>query len=302
MIIMLFVISFIIFVALNNTGVDPVTFRLSVDDYNAEEVEQMRDSMGLNDPLVIRYFRWIGNIITGNFGISVVKGYSIKDHVIARWPASLELAIIALVVSTFVGIGIGILSAYWQNSPIDYFGRAFAVLGNSMPSYFFGLILIVFFSLKLHWLPSGGRIPVEGSRVPNLILPVLAMTIPMCGNLMRYTRNTMLDVANQEYVKTARSKGVPEWKIYIKHIFRNSMRPVVTVLLFRLGILVGGSVAIETIFDWPGVGKVLTAAITTSDYDVVMLSALLTAFLMLVISLLVDVFTAILDPRVRLEG
>lgn len=127
------------------------------------------------------------------------------------------------------------------------------------------------------------------------------MTVPMCGNLMRYTRNTMLDAANQEYVKTARSKGLPEWKVYTKHIFRNSLRPIVTVLLFRLTLLVGGSVAIETIFSWPGVGPVLTASVTACDYPVVMVSTLMTAVLMLVISFLIDLSTALLDPRVRLE-
>ena len=123
----------------------------------------------------------------------------------------------------------------------------------------------------------------------------------MCGNLMRYTRKTMLDVANQDYVKLARSKGIPEWKVYLKHVFRNSMRPIVTVLLFRLTMLVGGSVAIETIFSWPGVGVVLTAAITSSDYPVVMLYVLIMAVMMLTISFLVDFFNALLDPRVRLE-
>ena len=166
-------------------------------------------------------------------------------------------------------------------------------------------ILIQIFSVQLGWLPSGGRFPVGAAgflnRLPNMILPITAMTVPMCGNLMRYTRNTMLDVANQEYVKTARSKGLPEWKVYTKHIFRNSLRPIVTVLLFRLTLLIGGSVAIETIFSWPGVGPVLTASVTACDYPVVMVSTLMTAVLMLVISFLIDLSTALLDPRVRLE-
>jgi peptide/nickel transport system permease protein len=198
------------------------------------------------------------------------------------------------------------LSAFKQNSIVDYIGRGFAVLGNSMPSYFFALILIQIFSVRLGLLPSTGRIPAGATnffdRLPNLILPVLALAIPMTGNLMRYTRNTMLDVANQEYIKTARSKGISEVEVYVKHIFRNSMRPVVTVLLFRLGILVGGSVAVETIFGWPGIGVVLTSSVTASDYSVVMMSAFITAVMMLSVSFLVDLSTALLDPRVRLEA
>ncbi len=306
MVIMILVISFIIFFALNHTGVDPVLYTMDMDTYSKEAVELAHQKLGLDDPLVVRYFRWLGDMLQGNFGKSIAKGYTIKDGVISKWPASLELSLSALVLSTIIGLTIGILSAFWQNSAIDYFGRFFAVLGNSMPSYFFALVLVQIFCVRLNLLPSGGRIPVGSvtfwDRIPNLILPVLAMTIPMCGNLMRYTRNTMLDVANQEYVKTARSKGITEWKVYIRHIFRNSLRPIVTVLLFRMSMLIGGSVAIETIFGWPGMGTVLTAAVTSSDYPVVMANALVTAIMMLTISFLVDLFTALLDPRVRLEA
>lgn len=302
---MILLISFIIFLALNNTGVDPVLFTLDVTTIDADAIEQARAAHGLDDPLIIRYFRWWTGIFQGDFGYSIAQGYPIKYILISKWPASLEIAILSLILSSFLGIGIGILSAYYQNSLIDYIGRSFSVIGNSVPSYFFALVLIMLFSIKLGWLPVSGRIPIGAvtfwDRVPNLVLPVLAMSIPMCGDLTRHTRNTMLEVSNQEFVKMARSKGIPEWRVYIKHIFRNSLQPVITVLLFRLGILVGGSVAIETIFSWPGVGPILTDAITASDYPVVMLSALSTSIVMLLISFLIDVFTALLDPRVRLK-
>ncbi|MDW7656551.1 MAG: ABC transporter permease [Bacillota bacterium] len=306
LVVMVMLISFIIFFALNNTGVDPVLFTMSMDTYDPDVAEALRESLGLNDPLIIRYFRWWGNMLQGDFGYSIARGFAIRSGLLAKWPASLELALSALVLSTILGIGIGMLSAFKQNSIIDYIGRGFAVLGNSMPAYFFALILIQIFSVRLGLLPSTGRIPVGATnffdRLPHLILPVLALAIPMTGNLMRYTRNTMLDVANQEYIKTARSKGISEVEVYVKHIFRNSMRPVVTVLLFRLGILVGGSVAVETIFGWPGIGVVLTSSITASDYSVVMMSAFLTAVMMLSVSFLVDLSTALLDPRVRFEA
>lgn len=305
MIIMILLVSFIIFVALNSTGVDPVLYNMDMSTYSPELAQNIRESLGLDAPLVVRYFRWWGDMLSGNFGYSIAKKFAITDGLISKWPASLELSISAFCLSAIVGIGLGMLTAFYQNSALDYIGRGFIVLGNSMPEYFFALILIQLFSVQLGWLPSGGRVPMGATtfwdRFPNMILPVIAMAVPMCGNLMRYTRNTMLDVANQEYVKTARSKGLPEWKVYTKHIFRNSLRPIVTVLLFRLTLLVGGSVAIETIFSWPGVGPVLTASVTACDYPVVMVSALMTAIMILVISFLVDLSTALLDPRVRLE-
>ena len=305
MIVMVFVISLAIYAALDSTGVDPVAAALGVDNYTDAAAAAMRIKLGLDKPLIVRYFRWWKSILSGDLGFSIAHNYAIKDGLIGKWPASLEIALIALILSTIIGILIGILSAYWQNSIIDYLGRFFSVLGNSMPAYFFALILIQLFAVRWGLLPIGGRVPVGArtfwDRVPNLILPVMALTIPMFGNLVRYTRNTMLDMANQEYVKLARSKGIPEWKVYTKHIFRNSMRPIVTVLLFRTTMLFSGSVAVETIFSWPGVGPVLTDAITANDYPVIMIYTLFLSIIILIISFLVDMFTALLDPRVRTE-
>lgn len=302
MFIMIFVISFIIFYALQQTGVDPVAMMLGVDNYSAETAAKIRQELGLNDPIIVQFFRWWKNILQGDFGKSYQQGYIIRDVFAEKWPATIEITVLALIISTIVGILVGMFSAYRQNSVIDYLGRGIAVLGNSMPEYFFGLILIQIFSVKLGLLPSAGRVTAgASSRIPNLILPVAALAIPLCGNLMRYTRNTMLDVANQEYVKLARSKGIPEWKVYLKHIFRNSMRPVITILLFRLTILVGGSVAVESVFAWSGVGTVITKAVTASDYNVVMLYTLVLSVVMLAISFCIDLFGALLDPRVRLD-
>ena len=184
MIVMIFVISFVIFVALQNTGVDPVAQALGVDNYSAETAAAMREKLGLNDPIIVQFFRWWGNIFKGDYGYSIANGYSIKDGVLAKWPATLEITLWALIISTIIGIGVGMLSAFWQNSIIDYLGRAIAVLGNSMPEYFFALVLIQIFSIKLGLLPSAGRIPAVGSRIPNLILPIAALAIPLCGNLL----------------------------------------------------------------------------------------------------------------------
>lgn len=299
----LIIISFIIFVALNLTGVDPVVYSAGVDSYDPETVELIRERYGLNDPLIVRYVRWIGQIVQGNLGYSLVTGRAINTLLGNRFVATFELALLALVCSSFLGILIGVLSAIWQNSIIDYIGRVIAVIGHSLPSYFIGICLLQIFAIKLKWLPTGGRLSVGdvtfADRFDHMVLPLIAMTISMFAALTRFTRNNMLDVVTKDYVKTARSKGIPEWKVYIKHVFRNGMRPVMIIIVMRLGMLIGGSVAIESVFNWPGLGSSLTDAITSGDFPVVMIITLMIAAVMLVASFLVDIITALLDPRVR---
>lgn len=305
MIPMLLVISFLVFGGLQLTGVDPINYMISPDMAgSAENIEALRESLGLNDPFLTRYFRWIGDILRGDFGYSITSGASIGQIIAARMPATLELAALSLVLSTIIGIGIGIISAIKQNGVIDYVGRIFAVLGTAIPQFFFGICLIQIFCLKLGWLPVGGRLSPDGGsmdRFLHLILPVLASTLSMCAVLMRYARNTMLDVLNSDYIKTARSKGLPEWKVYIKHGFRNAMRPVLVILCFRLPMLIGGSVVIESVFSWPGIGTVITDAVVSGDYPVIMATTLMVAAAIMVASFLVDVLNALLDPRVRID-
>ena len=305
MIPMLLIISFLVFAGLQLTGIDPVNYLIPPEMAgNTAAVEALRESLGLNDPFIVRYFNWIGDLLRGDFGYSIVNGSSISSILLTRLPATFELALVSLVLSTIIGIGIGIVSAIRQNGVVDYIGRVFAVLGQSIPQFFFGICLIELFAIKLGWVPLSGRVsPGDGGfadRFVHLVLPTLAMTLSMCAVLMRYARNTMLDVLNSDYIKTARSKGLPEWKVYIKHGFRNAMRPVLVILAFRLPMLIGGSVVIESIFGWPGIGAIMTSSIVSGDYPVVMVTTLMMAAAILLASVLVDVVTAALDPRVRL--
>lgn len=305
MIPMLLVISFIVFAALQFTGIDPISYMITPDMAgSADNLDRLRKELGLDDPLLIRYFRWLFDLLHGDFGYSITSGSSIASLLKTRLPATFELAGWSLLLSTVLGIGIGILSAIKQNGIADYAGRVFAVLGQSVPQFFFGICLIQLFAIKLGWLPSMGRISPDGSgfndRLLHLALPVLALTLSMCAVLMRYARNTMLDVLNSDYIKTARSKGIPEWKVYLKHGFRNAMRPVLVILCFRIPLLIGGSVVIEQVFSWPGIGTVITASVVSGDYPVILVTTLMVAAAMLFASFLVDVLTAALDPRVRL--
>ena len=220
-------------------------------------------------------------------------------------PATLELAITALIISSVLGILLGILSAVNQNGVIDYIGRVIGVVGQSIPQFLFGIILIDIFALKLGKFPVGGRnlygLVTFGDKLHNMFLPSLALSLGMIATVLRYTRNSMLDVMNKEYIKTARSKGVPEWKVYLKHAFRNSIGPIMVTILLRIPGLIGGSVVIESVFNWPGRGSTLMGAVTSGDYPIIMVITLLIATVMLVVSFMVDVLSAILDPRIRLD-
>ena len=304
MIPMLLLISFIVFGALQLTGVDPVSYLVTPDmALDSANMDLLRERLGLNDPFIVRYFRWIGDLLRGDFGYSIVSGNSIRELLALRLPATLELAAVSLALSAVIGIAVGIVSAIWQNSVIDYLGRFFAVLGQAIPQFFFAICMIQLFAIKLGWLPSSGRVSPNGGpadRLMHFILPVVTLTISLCAVLMRYSRNNMLDVLNSDYIKTARCKGIPEWKVYVKHGFRNAVRPVLVILCFRLPMLIGGSVVIESVFNWPGIGSVITSSVVAGDFPVVMVTTLLVAAAILVASCLVDVLTALLDPRVRL--
>ena len=255
---MLLAVSIMVFLALELMPIDPINYLASPDmAANAQNLEALRNKLGLNDPIWLRYIHWIGGMLHGDFGYSIVNGAKIGDLIALKLPATLELAGAALILSTVMGIGIGLISSIRQNSIIDYIGRVFGVIGNSIPQFFFGIVVIQLFSIKLGWLPLGGRVnPGDVTfwdRLPNLALPAFTMAIAMTATLLRYTRNSMLDVLNKDYIKTARSKGIPEWKVYTKHAFRNSLGPVLVILCFRLPMLVGGSVVIENIFFFFGI-------------------------------------------------
>lgn len=305
MIPMLVVISFLIFVALQAMPIDPINYLLPPGSArDPQMIAELRARYGLDDPILIQYGRWIGQVVKGDFGYSIINGQPIKEILAQKLPATVELALAALIISSILGIVLGILSAVNQNGPIDYIARVIGVIGQSIPEFLFGIVLISVFALSLGWFPVGGRnifgMTSFWDKSKNLVLPALALSIAMIATVLRYTRNSMLGVMNQEYIKTARSKGIPEWKVYLKHAFRNSMGPILVTIMLRIPGLIGGSVVIESVFNWPGIGSTLMGAVTSGDYPIIMVTTLLIATVMLVISFMVDVLSAILDPRIRL--
>lgn len=300
-------ISFLIYLALDLSPGDAVSRMLSPErTADPARLEELRHALGLDQPLLVRYWTWLSGIVRGNFGFTLTGGVPIGQLLADRLPATLELSGTALVLSSIVGSILGAISALKRYTLTDNVLTIVGMVGVSVPEFFFGLVAIVVFALNLHWLPVGGRLlpsyTTYWDHIPNLILPALVLSIMMTAGVMRYARSSMLDTLSREFIKTARSKGLPEWRVNLLHGFRVALTPVIVLIGFRLPILIGGSVIIEQVFQWPGLGYLFVTAVRNKDLPVVMTIALFSVVLVLVVSLLIDVLTAIIDPRVRLGG
>ena len=305
---MILVISFLIYLGLELTPGDAVSYMIPPDalmNIKPAELEQIRESLGLNQPFIVRYFLWLGDVLQGNFGYSLASGVPIKDIVLDRLPATLELSISALILSSILGVIFGTISALKRGSLTDNFFTVFGMLGVSVPEFIFGLIALVIFALNLRWLPVGQRLlPGYESywdHMPHLIMPAGVLALMMTAGVMRYTRSSMLDSLNKEFIRTARSKGVPEWRVNFIHGLRVALIPIVVLIGFRLPMLIGGTVIIEQVFQWPGVGELFVFNVRSQNYPLVMMVAFLSVIAVLLASFLIDLFTAILDPRIKLE-
>lgn len=305
---MLLLITFIIYLGLELTPGDAVSHMISpelLSNMDPAKLDEIRAAYGLNDSFILRYFRWLGEILRGNFGYSVSSGVPIINIIKDLLPATLELAIAALLISTILGSLLGLFSAIRRGTFSENLLTVAGMIGVSIPQFFFGMVCILIFSLNLGWLPVGGRMmPGKTAfidRYEYLILPALVLGISLTAGVMRYARSSMLDTMNKEYIRTARSKGLPEWRVNLVHGFRVALTPVIVLIGFRLPTLIGGAVVIETIFRWPGIGSAFATAVRAQNYPLVMMIALLTVTAVLVSSFLVDVLTALLDPRVKLD-
>lgn len=304
---MAIVISFIIYVALDLSPGDAVSRMMSPErTADPARLEELRHALGLDQPLLVRYWIWLSGVAHGNFGFTLTGGVPIGQVLSERLPATLELSGTALILSSIAGSILGAISALKRYTLTDNVLTIAGMIGVSVPEFFFGLVAIVVFALNLHWLPVGGRLLPSYTNywdhIPNLILPALVLSIMMTAGVMRYARSSMLDALSREFIKTARSKGLPEWRVNLLHGFRVALTPVIVLIGFRLPILIGGSVIIEQVFQWPGLGNLFVTAVRNKDLPVVMTIALLSVILVLVVSLLIDVLTALIDPRVRLGG
>ena len=305
---MLLGISFLIYLGLELTPGDVLSYLLppeAIADLKPEELIAMREALGLNDPFIVRYFYWLGGILQGDFGYSLASGVPISQLVLERVPATLELSVAALLFSTLFGVVLGSISALKRGSLMDNSLTVFGMIGVSIPEFIFRLVALVIFALQLEWLPVGKRLmPGYDSywdHMPHLVMPAMVLGLIMTAGVMRYTRSSMLDSLNKEFIRTARSKGVPEWRVNFIHGLRVALIPVVVLIGFRLPMLIGGTVIIEQVFQWPGVGDLFVNAVRGQNYPLVMMISFLSVTAVLFASFLIDLLTALLDPRIKLE-
>ena len=295
MIPVLIAVSFVVYFLMDLAPGDIIS-SMAPQDATEAEIEIMRAELGLNGSLIERYFRYLGNLLRGDMGMSLSLKRPVADVFFERFPATLELALAATVVALAISIPLGIAAATHHRSFLDGFSMVTAMLGLSMPGFWLGLLLILFFSHQLGWLPSGGS-----GGIVHLILPALALGAGQAGSLTRITRSSMLDVIRQDYLRTARAKGVSEKMVICKHALKNALIPIITVFGSTLGNLLGGAVAIETVFSWPGIGRLTVSAINTRDITLATGCIIMFTVLLTVTMLLVDIAYAYVDPRIKAQ-
>lgn len=286
-------VSLLVFAIMSLTPGDPAQLILG-ENAPKEAVLKLREEMGLNDPFFMQYFRFVKNAIMGDFGRSYTTGREVFGEIFARFPNTLILAVIGIIISVCIGIPIGIISATRQYSFLDSFSMVIALLGVSMPVFWLGLMLILTFSVKLGWLPSGG---FDGLK--SIILPAVTLGVGSAAIITRMTRSSMLEVIRQDYIRTARAKGIAEKVVINKHALKNALIPIITVVGLQFGHLLGGAVLTESVYSWPGVGRLMVDAIRQKDTPTVLAAVVFLAAAFSVVNLLVDILYAYVDPRIK---
>ncbi|MBM6689591.1 nickel ABC transporter permease [Fusobacterium mortiferum] len=286
-------VSLLVFAIMSLTPGDPAQLILG-ENAPREAVLKLREEMGLNDPFFIQYLRFVKNAILGDFGRSYTTGREVFGEIFARFPNTFILAILGIIISVCIGIPIGIISATRQYSFLDSFSMIIALLGVSMPVFWLGLMLILMFSVKLGWLPSGG---FDGFK--SIILPAVTLGVGSAAIITRMTRSSMLEVIRQDYIRTARAKGVAEKVVINKHALKNALIPIITVVGLQFGNLLGGAVLTESVYSWPGVGRLMVDAIRQKDTPTVLAAVVFLAAAFSVVNLLVDILYAYVDPRIK---
>ncbi len=288
-------ISLIVFITIRLTG-DPVMMLLQDGNPSQEDITEMRRLLDLDQPLPVQYLRFVAKAVTGDFGRSFHYSTPALALVLERMPATLTLTLASMLVAILVAFPMGIISAVARGRVLDFGVRIFSLIGISMPNFWLGIILIIIFGVRLRWLPVSGN---QSWR--HLILPAVALGLSLSGSLTRLLRSSMLDVLSEDYVRTARAKGLSRRTTLIGHALRNAMIPVLTILGLQFGLLLGGAVIVENVFSWPGVGRLVVNSIGVRDYPVVQAAVLLLAVILLVANFLVDLLYTVVDPRIALE-
>jgi len=295
-----FLVTLIGFGLLRLAPGDPV-LTFSGDVRDPEILNEMRHSLGLDQPLPVQYVAWLGHMVQGDFGRSIRTHQRVAEAIVERLPATLELTITALLFSVTVGLVVGTLSALYRNSALDLLATSLTIAGVSVPNFFLGLLLILLFSLVLRIFPPGGYAPAIDNPLENLrriVLPALTLSAATLAVNMRQVRSSLLEVFGQDYIRTARAKGLSEASLIVRHALKNGLIPVVTVVGLQIGALIEGAIITEQIFFWPGVGKLVVDSILGRDYPVVQAVVLMSALSYMLSTLVVDIVYGYLDPRI----
>ncbi len=290
----LVILSLAVFLSVHLTG-DPALYLLGPEATEAD-YEQMKKNMGLDRPLPVQYASFLGNVVQADFGMSHIRGVPARDILLQRLPATLQLAGVAFILTIIVGIPLGILSAIKRDSIFDQIGKFFAVVGIAAPSFWIAIMLILLFGAILGWLPTYGRGGIE-----HFILPAFVLSWHSMAGVLRLARSSMLEVMDSEYVKFARIKGLSERMVVFKHAMKNSVIPVLTFSGLTLAGLLNGSVAIEVVFAWPGIGRLMLEGIKSRDFPVVQATVLAAGFFYIATALIVDITYAYVNPRIRYD-
>jgi peptide/nickel transport system permease protein/oligopeptide transport system permease protein len=285
-------VIFIVMLTIEMVPGDPVMLMLG-EQATKEAVENVRTALGLDKPMVTRYFLYLRNLAKGDMGRSIRENRLVSREISDVWPATLELTVAAMVIALTIGMALGILSSVRPNSFFDSINRVLSLFGLSMPVFWVGLVLIVVFAYWLRLFPIGGT-----GSLRHLVLPAVTLSLPSIAMVSRMTRSSLLEVLKEDYVRTARSKGVSEKKVILKHALKNALIPIVTLSGLQLGQLMGGAILTETVFAWPGLGRLMVRAIFARDYILLQGAVLVFALAFVLINLIVDLSYCFLDPRV----
>ncbi len=299
----LFGVSVVVFLMIRLIPGDAVQIMLGANtEITPEGLAALREKLGLNKPIAVQYWDWLSAALRGDLGQSIWTGKPISEEIVQRLPITLELTILSLLIAIGLAIPVGVLTAYWRNSSAEYIIRLLSITGVTLPSFWLGTLLIfLVFKLAPGW-QSLGYVPFNQDHwghLSRLVLPVITLSLPMLAGLGRVLRSSLLDVLNQDYIRTARSKGLSERVVLYKHGLRNAMIPLVTVIGIQVGYLFGGAIVVEQVFAIPGMGRLILGAISERNYPLIQGAILLVTMAFVLINLLVDLIYAKLDPRVE---
>lgn len=291
-------VTFLVFFIMNLTPGDPAAIILG-DQATAEALAMKRIELGLDQPLVLRYFNYIWNMLHGDLGISYKTQLSVWNQVVDKFPNTAILAISGIFVALIIGIPVGILSAKKQYSFADNFSMVLSLIGVSMPNFWLGLLLSLFFALKLGWFPSQGMGEGFVPLLKSIVLPAITLGTGSAATIVRMTRSSMLEVIRQDYIDTARSKGITEKTVTRTHMLKNALIPIITAVGLQFGNLLGGAMLTETVFSWPGLGRLMVDSIVSKDIPLVLGTAIFIAVMFSFVNLIVDIIYAFVDPRIK---